>query len=232
MESGSSYVPGFLGPNLDYLNWDGGEYLYALTLISTVGYGVFVPSTRAGKSFSLVYAFFGFCLLGFTFGKTTALIDSAAKWLIRKILKKRVNQVMCQVVPSSREAGEAKDLPLGLSLDKLTKQEAKDLPLGLSLDKLTKQEAKDLPKDDNGDNNKEEEEEDFELALLVVHTVLTFTWLCIMAHWFQKHERWDSFLDGFYFAFVTSTTIGFGVCVHVMVCVMLCYLLCCAFLPQ
>ena len=39
--SASNFVIGYLGPDLDNLNWEGGgEYLYALTVITTIGYGV------------------------------------------------------------------------------------------------------------------------------------------------------------------------------------------------
>jgi hypothetical protein len=47
------FVAGYLGAELEYMSWDsGGEYLYALTVITTIGYGVFVPSTFDGRCFT------------------------------------------------------------------------------------------------------------------------------------------------------------------------------------
>jgi hypothetical protein len=54
-EETTAFVTGYLGADLEAMNWDGGEYLYALTLITTIGYGVFAPTTYAGKWFSIWY---------------------------------------------------------------------------------------------------------------------------------------------------------------------------------
>jgi hypothetical protein len=83
-EESLGFVVGYLGPDLENLNWEGGgEYLFALTVITTIGYGVFVPSTHDGKLFTIFYAIFGFCLLGFTMGSTMALLESMSRFLIR-----------------------------------------------------------------------------------------------------------------------------------------------------
>jgi len=175
----SKYVAGYLGPNLEYLNWSGGEYLYALALITTVGYGVFVPTTVEGRYFSIVYSFLGFCLVGFCFGKSTGLIDDIAKAAIKKggcYRNSSAKQKLAQ-----RGDGESSTFQV---------------------------KARFVSDDANDDEL--EEEGDLGVQLLIFHTVLTFGWLLIMAQWFQTHERWETFLDGFYFAFVTSTTVGFG----------------------
>ena len=49
-----------------------------------------------------------------------------------------------------------------------------------------------------------------EFLLFFVYFVATVVWLSIMAYHFQKWERWDTVVDGLYFSWVTSTTIGFG----------------------
>jgi hypothetical protein len=73
---GVSFVVGYLGPNEDYYNWNsGGEFLYAFTVITTIGYGVFVPITYEGRWFTIVYAMVGFCLVGFAMGRTSAWLE-------------------------------------------------------------------------------------------------------------------------------------------------------------
>jgi len=158
------YVTGYLGPNLDFLNWQGGEYLYSFALITTVGYGVFVPATMTGKMLSILYAFIGFCLVGFCFGKSTVLIDGFAKKLM---LKSGWYREPKKPADSKGDGDGAK------------------------------------PDGSDSDN-------DGEMQLLVFHTVLTFGWMTIMGAWFAEQEHWESNLDGWYFAFITCTTIGFG----------------------
>jgi hypothetical protein len=48
-QTSPGYVIGYLGPNLESLNWEGGEFFYSLTVITTIGYGVFVPQTANGR---------------------------------------------------------------------------------------------------------------------------------------------------------------------------------------
>jgi len=180
------YVTGYLGPNLDFLNWHGGEYLYAFTLITTIGYGVFVPTTKNGKMLSILYAFIGFCLVGFCFGKSTVLIDDFAKKLI---LKSGCYRKSKKQAADSKDGGRAKSDGSDSDND------------GFQV------KARFVSEDMNDDL---EEEGDLESPLLVFHTVLTFGWVTFMGLWFAEQEHWESKLDGFYFAFITSTTIGFG----------------------
>jgi hypothetical protein len=59
---------------------------------------------------------------------------------------------------------------------------------------------------EGGDENNTPEE----LLAMMISTVLTLGWLLLMARVFQEREHWESFHDAFYWAFITSTTIGFG----------------------
>lgn len=47
-------------------------------------------------------------------------------------------------------------------------------------------------------------------SLLLVYSSILLMWLVLMAYFIQTQEYWDSYLDAFYFSFVTATTIGFG----------------------
>jgi hypothetical protein len=87
-----SLVVGYLGPDPDYLNWKGGgEYLLALTIITTIGYGVFVPVTIEGRYFTMFYALAGFCILGFAMGRTVEVIEVLVGRLV-----KAVRRSMCR----------------------------------------------------------------------------------------------------------------------------------------
>jgi hypothetical protein len=90
--SDDSFVTGYLGPDPDYLNWEGGgEYLLALTIITTIGYGVFVPVTNEGRYFTMFYALAGFCILGFAMGRTVQVIEVLVGRLV-----KAVRRSMCR----------------------------------------------------------------------------------------------------------------------------------------
>jgi hypothetical protein len=92
-EETTAFVTGYLGADLESMNWDGGEYLYAMTLITTIGYGVFAPTTDNGKWFSIVYALFGFALFGYAMGVSMQLLETLARqlaaWLVQKWRKWR-----------------------------------------------------------------------------------------------------------------------------------------------
>jgi hypothetical protein len=61
-----------------------------------------------------------------------------------------------------------------------------------------------------GEVDEDEADEDEAAVLLIVYTVLTLAWLLVMARDFMLTEGADTWLVGVYYAFVTTTTIGFG----------------------
>ena len=54
-----------MAPNPDALNWTfSGSLFFAITIMTTIGYGTFVPYTAAGEFFVVVFGFFGLAVSG------------------------------------------------------------------------------------------------------------------------------------------------------------------------
>jgi hypothetical protein len=326
--SSGGYVVGYLGPDLENLNWEGGgEYLFALTVITTIGYGVFVPSTDDGKIFTMIYAIVGFCVLGYTMGKTMSLIEKILRFLIRGVvipligwLKRKKQNIIdgksepvggkSEPVDGKSEPVDGKSAPVDFdrvhhmlvrapSLHDLTASvldgagQARGQAMRL-MESATKDIDEDKDQDHDGEHafhinshgvaglvdqeSSDEDEAEAALAketdeavmhrreakearaaadsatgkekeqlmeiaeqkearalkeeaeveeakvhldskiiehtedfiLLVVYSISTYGFLHNMAVYLNETEHWEDYNDAFYFAFITSTSIGFG----------------------
>ncbi|KAH9415146.1 hypothetical protein DERP_006236 [Dermatophagoides pteronyssinus] len=140
------------GNQQSYVNWSFiNSFFFAITVITTIGYGHLTPRTIMGKIFCIIYALFGIPI-------TSLLIGSVADRF-------------------SKLYSSPKKLPRGLKRATYQRQlSARFLMLRRGLISL-------VP--------------------------WFFTFLVVPAWIFRYIEGW-SFLDGFYYCFVTLSTIGFG----------------------
>ena len=134
----------------------------------------------------MAYAVFGFLLFGYVFGETSNLVESA----IRSVYKRGYR--------SSQTDGANKQ-------DDLVAMEANTEP-----QQMEDQQLKSAGKDDEDElleGHGPTAEDSFLLAVL---TAITALYLCAMAAALRTDERWQQFYEAFYFAYITSVTIGFG----------------------
>ena len=63
-----------------------GSIFYSMTVITTIGYGSFAPSTYNGKSFTVIYGFFGISIIGQLLASCAGILIGIGKALIQRAL--------------------------------------------------------------------------------------------------------------------------------------------------
>jgi hypothetical protein len=201
------YVPGCLDYDPDQLNWGRNSMLYAFTVFTTVGYGTFVPATDEGRTFTILWGMVGLLLYSAACAPLSALVvdgsKAAAGFLCRKF-----GQVQRRVLGSGGRSGRGSGARRVVMTAEQLAARAKCKPKGKGGTGAT------------GKNSAIDTAEAAErpppppppgalvFALLVFVVVL---YLGGMASWFLAREPgFATHFEGFYFAFITSTTIGFG----------------------
>jgi hypothetical protein len=154
------YVIGGLSVDKAQLNWETASIFFALTCITTIGYGTFVPETYEGKRAVIWYSIVGLVLFALA---AAPLID---------VLQRSVVKVTLVVEKICRGCQEA--------FGCIRPAEAKA--------------AQEAPSP---------------LLLLLVASWLQYSWIIFMGALLAEIEGWRP-LDAQYWAFITSTSIGFG----------------------
>jgi len=77
-------------PSVDNLHWElAGSLFFAFQLMTTVGYGSFVPATSGGRAATIVCGAIGIIVTGITTGVQTAVIDGWLEGWHDRLLKAR-----------------------------------------------------------------------------------------------------------------------------------------------
>lgn len=185
-------------------------YLFAFTIVTTIGYGSFAPKTSGGQIFCICYILIavplGAVCLGKVAGTLLELMEWGAYCLLPRVHKARkladkdgvgvfdyedMRVALGEV--QSQEIDKEAFMEAVRELDPLEKHEfgvGKFTKLFLMVDTEEMQEAR------NGDRAK-------------VCSILVIGWLLLGTFVFKNTESW-TFVEGFYFCMVTLTTIGFG----------------------
>ncbi|KAH9526900.1 hypothetical protein DERF_000957 [Dermatophagoides farinae] len=141
------------GNQQPFINWSFiNSFFFAITVITTIGYGHLTPRTIMGKFFCIIYALFGIPI-------TSLLIGSVADRFSKLYSPKKLPRGLKRTAPKYQRQLSARFLMLRRGLISLVPW--------------------------------------------------FFTFLVVPAWIFRYLEGW-SFLDGFYYCFITLSTIGFG----------------------
>ena len=212
-DGGDMFVGGYFGSDESQLNWHTGAIFFALTTVTTLGYGSFVPETSAGKGASIVYGLFGVLLFGYALTLLNQAVEDSLSFFIaacvrpraakRAEARARARQIWKKGFALLAEKGKLHRNGKVLSF----KDAARSKTLFLRVSHQMK------------DHWREKTKQRLtasiinwwrEHMMLAVSALLFVGWLCTMATIFQRAEHWESFTDGVYFAFVSSAMIGFG----------------------
>ncbi|PIK59687.1 putative TWiK family of potassium channels protein 7-like [Apostichopus japonicus] len=182
-------------------DWEGGRYdvmesgnewsissslLFCFTTITTIGYGVSVPATTMGKIAVVIYSAIGVPLSFLLFADMGGLLARLASFIASSI------RLRCRGDNNAVEGGNDDGIFDGSTTSPVNKRESR-----IILQKQPSYLASVLEEYDNGNVP-------FPVIILFI-----VSYMCIGALSFSLSEGW-SYLEAFYFTFITLTTIGFG----------------------
>jgi hypothetical protein len=199
-----------IDPPLIAENWDyGSSCMFAFTVLTTIGYGTFAPTTDGGRAFLVIYAIVAIPTAGLTF---VFLADRALFQATRCVTRNSDKITRAFDSLDSDHSGF-------LDLDEFRSA------LGILKIELTERQFLELINkiDANGDETIDREEfalsvEELSVDLteiagrgkrITVVLVSMCLWVSIGTLIFCYSENW-SFGVGLYFSFVTLTTVGLG----------------------
>jgi len=191
-----------------------GALLYSITVITTIGYGHIVPVTPIGKIVTIFYAVIGVPLFLLYLSNIGQIFATSFKWTYSRLCK-------CQILKRHRRKYRIDTLPgtihpglVELQKTDPTKESIQSPSISNnSLDASSSVCTNDEDEEYLEDEEHVEEDKAEPLSRVSVPISLSITvmisYICGGAILFGEWEQW-LFFDGFYFCFITLTTIGFG----------------------
>jgi hypothetical protein len=162
--------------------------LFTITIVSTIGYGQISPKTVPGQLFCICYAILGIPIFVIFAGNISGFLAKSFRLFYSRIL--------CGICYISKERKKKQE--------KLAKQQLEEQKRIENGNKTTNvkddEEEEDIPDDGEDDN--------ISIPLTITITMIIL-YLLLGSYIFSYTEGWPG-MTGFYFSYVTLSTIGFG----------------------
>ncbi|CAG9770304.1 unnamed protein product [Ceutorhynchus assimilis] len=195
-------------------------FLYSLTVLTTIGYGSIAPKTSLGKAVTMGYAMLGIPL--------TLLYLSSVGSILSRVARGVFSRALCCCLCSNcgyccydekRMAEKERRLKRKRQQQELQQQISVQEPFYVRSNSSYSNNIHSPCRDSSGkeidslsgtDNESKGSMHGWSiLAPILLCLVMMFIYICIGTFVLYKLENW-SLLDGFYFCFMSLTTIGFG----------------------
>ncbi|XP_030759655.1 potassium channel subfamily K member 18 [Sitophilus oryzae] len=209
------------GRHVDPFEWTFAKaFLYSLTVLTTIGYGSIAPRTSLGKAVTMGYAMLGIPL--------TLLYLSSVGSILSRVARGVFSRALCCCLCSNcgyccydekRMAEKERRMKKKRQQMELQQQLGLQEPFYVRSNSSYSNNVHSPCRDSTGkeidslsgtDNESKSSIHGWSiLAPILLCLVMMFIYICLGTFVLYKLENW-SLLDGFYFCFMSLTTIGFG----------------------
>eukprot|EP01060_Flectonema_neradi_P022021 TRINITY_DN3019_c2_g1_i1.p1 TRINITY_DN3019_c2_g1~~TRINITY_DN3019_c2_g1_i1.p1 ORF type:complete len:525 (+),score=83.31 TRINITY_DN3019_c2_g1_i1:54-1628(+) len=210
-----------------------GATFFSLTVVTTIGYGHVTPMTTGGKLFTLIYSIIGIGLVAHILKRMTKAVFRGCSYLYSKITGKVQNNKNLINDDGALIEGERERADITFSRFDVDGNGTIDLQeLGLFLEALSGEKVEPLvtnyvmneaDTDPDGVLTREEMVQavtvfyalqrelprSVRYVTILAAGVVVFSWIFAWAAAFSAQEDWN-YWEGFWYCYVTLTTIGFG----------------------
>eukprot|EP01063_Lacrimia_lanifica_P040663 TRINITY_DN9314_c1_g1_i1.p1 TRINITY_DN9314_c1_g1~~TRINITY_DN9314_c1_g1_i1.p1 ORF type:complete len:653 (+),score=45.55 TRINITY_DN9314_c1_g1_i1:87-2045(+) len=226
---------------LDDREWDfSGATFFALTVVTTIGYGFVTPLTRLGQAFTFIYSLIGIGLVAHVLQRATVTIVKLIKGFLKWALSDDADTVPLttgargvQLTESARSQAISafgqfdEDSSGTIDRDELARWLATLSHKGRQVHPLVVDyvlhQAKRADQEDCVSLDREgmltavtrfyavqkELPPPSSKKRIVLLSITMLVWMMLWAYFFAKQEGWE-WLDGFWYCYVTLSTVGFG----------------------
>ena len=186
-------------------------YLFAFTIVSTIGYGTFAPKTPGGQIFTIFYALVTIPVGGVALGKVAGTLLELGEWFLYMLLSGRIRTAFKESNRSGDGVLDYDDMRLAIS-----KAQGHEIDPGDFNDAVAEYDPFETHEISHATFtaiylkvDKEEMQDVRATDRAKVCSLMVIGWLALGMFFFAAAEGWSN-VESMYFGVVTLTTIGFG----------------------